>query len=545
MKRVFAVGDLNLDVLCALGARAGFGTEAALRGLEFSLGGNAANFAYAAARLGMDARLVSAVGNDFITPFLKDSLKDAGVKAELLHKKGANGCSVILVKKDGERAIYSVKGILGKITAHNFEKMLLPKLRHSDIAYFGGYFHLRSAQKGFPALLRKVKEKGCLVAFDLCYDEHGEWKLGGLLKHIDILFLNNVELEYAAQGRGKDEKIAWLLKKGVRRVVLKEGSAGASVHSTLGERFERAIRTKAIDTTGAGDVFNAGFIYGKVNGYSDRICLKIGNFAAGRKVGRSGLAVPDEQEVEKFISREKLTGLEIVEDYGALSKAAAAEVIEQVRERPDSTIGLPAGRTPTGMYIELVKAYKKGRVDFSKARFFGLDEYAGRRKKEWDSFAHEIDEGLFREVNVKNDNVFQFNGNARNLNSECARFESFIGRAGIDLVVLGIGNNGHVAFNEPGTSFSSRAHVVKLSTNTINANARGGSLEDVPKKAVTVGLKSIMDAKRILLIANGKNKANAIKRAYVGKVGKGCPASILQRHRNTTFLVDKAAAKNV
>ncbi|MFH1697063.1 MAG: PfkB family carbohydrate kinase, partial [Candidatus Diapherotrites archaeon] len=311
----------------------------------------------------------------------------------------------------------------------------------------------------------------------------------------------------------------------------------------LGERFERAMRTRAIDTTGAGDIFNAGFMYGRVNGYSDRICLKIGNFAAGRKVGRSGLAVPDGQEVRKFISREKLTGLEIVADYDALSKAAAAEVIEQVREKHNSTIGLPAGRTPTGMYMELVKAYRKGGIDFSRARFFGLDEYAGRRKMEWDSFAHEIDESFFREVNVKKENVFLFNGNARNLNSECARFERFIGRAGIDLIVLGIGNNGHIAFNEPGTSFNSRAHVVKLSTNTINANARGGSIEDVPKKAVTIGLESIMGAKRILLIANGKNKANAIKRAYAGKAGKGCPASVLQGHRNAEFLVDRAAGK--
>ncbi|MFH1224267.1 MAG: PfkB family carbohydrate kinase [Candidatus Diapherotrites archaeon] len=553
-RRVFAIGDMNLDVLCELGKQAAFGEEAALRGITFSLGGNAANFAYAAALLGVRTELVSAAGNDFTTKFLEGSLRAAGVELNPAEVRGQNGCSVIMVGKKGERAIYSIKGALGKLTSKMIGGKILPRLRAGDIVYSGGYFHLRAMRKGFAELLGRAKRAGCVTALDLCYDEHGEWKIKHMLKCIDMLFLNEVELGKVAKGKGHKEKIKHLIRSGARCVVLKEGGKGATLYSAgAGGRggamriiHEEAVRARALDTTAAGDVFNAGFIYGKINGWSERNCLRIGNFVAGTKVARHGLAVPRENEILKYMRGKNLIQFEAVKGYGELSKRAAELIIGQVNGKPESVIGIPAGGTPSGTYAELVKAHRAGHVDFSKAKFFGIDEYAGLAHGHRNSFACSLMKNFLGKVNARKENVFLFDGSAKELKAECARFENFAGAHGIDLILLGIGRNGHIAFNEPGTNFKSKTRIVELSGGTIKANKRFFEKgERVPRTAITIGLETIMRARAVVLMAGGREKAAAMGRMAKGKPGEKCPASILQKHRNAVVIADRASSGRI
>ncbi len=545
MTRIFVVGDLNLDILCKIRELADFNEEADISNLKFSLGGNASNLGYAAASLGLDVELLSAIGKDFSTSFLKNYLKRANVKLNLINSKGLNGYSIVLVNKNGEKAIYSGKGACGELTAKIIEKKLLPKIKPGDLIYFGGYFHLLKVHKGFPQLLKKIKRNGCTIAFDLCYDEFGKWKVNHLLKYIDLLFLNEIELEKVAKGKNKLQKIKFLIKNGAKNIILKKGKKGVTFYSKDRVVKEKAITAKVIDTTGAGDVFNAGFLYGKINQYSEKNCLRIANFVAWKKIQQTGLAIPSEKEIRNFLLGKNLLQLEIAKDYNGLSKRAASLIIEQVKKKPNSIIGIPGGSTPIGTYKELIRAFRNGKVDFSKAKFFGLDEYVGLGPNNKNSFAYVLNQNLLNRINVKRKNILFFNGLAKDLKRECRKFEKIFSKEGIDFLLLGLGKNCHIAFNEPGKAFNSKIHIAQLSGSTIKANSRFFKRkEQVPKKAITFGLKTIMNAKTILLIASGKKKADAVRRMVRGKPNSKCPASILQKHKNATVLIDKAAASS-
>ncbi|NLZ39503.1 MAG: glucosamine-6-phosphate deaminase [Firmicutes bacterium] len=234
----------------------------------------------------------------------------------------------------------------------------------------------------------------------------------------------------------------------------------------------------------------------------------------------------------------------IVDDYEQMSVKAALIVAGQITMKADSILGLCTGSTPIGMYKELVKLHQQG-LDFSHVITFNLDEYWGLSPDNVQSYHYFMHENFFKHVNVKPENIHIPNGLAENVDDECIRYEEAIKQAnGLDLQVLGIGRNGHIGFNEPSTVFIAETHLVELDADTINDNARFfPSREEVPTRAITMGIKTIMQAKKILLLANGEGKAHAIKEAVTGEINPGVPASILQLHPDCTFIIDKAAAK--
>ncbi|MBI2050471.1 MAG: glucosamine-6-phosphate deaminase [Parcubacteria group bacterium] len=236
----------------------------------------------------------------------------------------------------------------------------------------------------------------------------------------------------------------------------------------------------------------------------------------------------------------------ITKNYDEMSDSASRFVLAHLWRKPDLVLGLPTGETPIGMYERLVLARKKGRADFSRASTFNLDEYAGLSEKDADSFHHFMDRHLFNHVNIKKKNIYLPNGRARDLNAECEQYESAIKDAGrIDLQVLGIAPNGHIGFNEPGTPFAARTHVAQLSEHTRKKNAKHFKEGRVPEQAITMGLGTIMDAKKIALIASGSAKADAVKATVEGRVSKDVPASLLQWHPDVTLIIDEAAASKL
>jgi len=235
----------------------------------------------------------------------------------------------------------------------------------------------------------------------------------------------------------------------------------------------------------------------------------------------------------------------ITKNYQALSKLAAEYVIKQIRKKPKSVLALATGQTPISFYHELVRAYKKKQVDFSRVKTFNLDEYTGVSKNDKHSYHYYMSNNFFKYVNLKKENIFLPNGRAKNLAKECLNYESVIKKSGgIDLAILGIGQDGHLAFNEPGSSFTSKTRVVKLALSTRRANAKffNKRLSLVPKKAITMGLATIRQAGNILLLVSGKEKAETVDKALTGKVTRKVPASVLQTHKRVTVILDKEAA---
>lgn len=235
--------------------------------------------------------------------------------------------------------------------------------------------------------------------------------------------------------------------------------------------------------------------------------------------------------------------LTIVEDYQWLSVVGAQMVAEQVRRQPGSVLGLATGGTPVGMYAELVRMYKEQGLDFSQVITFNLDEYVGLASSDPASYNWYMWHHLFSHINIPLENVHLPNGIAVPVQDECRCYEQAITRAGgIDLQVLGIGSNGHIGFNEPGTPFESETQVICLTEETRRANARYFPDGNVPTHAISMGIKSILKAKRILLLAGGPDKAAAIEQALEGPVTVELPASVLQLHPDVTVVVDTAAA---
>lgn len=225
-------------------------------------------------------------------------------------------------------------------------------------------------------------------------------------------------------------------------------------------------------------------------------------------------------------------------DYKDLSRKAANVISAQVILKPDCVLGLATGSTPVGTYKQLIEWYKKGDLDFSKVTTVNLDEYCGLSPENSQSYHYFMEHNFFQHINIDRNKTHIPNGMAKDYEAECARYDKLIADlGGIDLQLLGIGRNGHIGFNEPNISFEKTTHVVELDELTIKANARFfPSLEEVPRKAITMGIKSIMQAKKILLIAYGPDKKEIMEKALHGPVTPDVPASILQFHPDLTVV---------
>ncbi len=234
-------------------------------------------------------------------------------------------------------------------------------------------------------------------------------------------------------------------------------------------------------------------------------------------------------------------------DYKDMSRKAANIISAQVILKPNSVLGLATGSSPLGVYHQLIDWYNKGDLDFSATHSINLDEYCGLDNNSDQSYAYFMRENFFKSVNIDMNNTYIPNGMADDTDAECARYNAVIERlGGVDLQLLGIGHNGHIGFNEPGIAFEKETHCVNLTQKTIDANSRFfDSIDDVPKKALTLGIKNIMNAKKILIIAYGESKAEVLHRMVLGEITPGVPASILQLHNDVTLVADKTALSKI
>lgn len=235
----------------------------------------------------------------------------------------------------------------------------------------------------------------------------------------------------------------------------------------------------------------------------------------------------------------------LARDYGELSRLAADLVCAAVAGKPDLVLGLPTGSTPVGLYAELVARSRAGAVDLRRVTTFNLDEYRGLGRDHPASYWQFMQEHLFRHVPINPERIHIPRGDAPDPAAECQAYEAAIAAAGgIDLQVLGIGGNGHIGFNEPGAPPDSLTRVVDLTPETVAANARFfPSPGAVPQQALSMGIRTILQARRILLLASGQAKAAALAAALTGPVTPAVPASALQQHRDVTVIMDAAAAR--
>ena len=233
----------------------------------------------------------------------------------------------------------------------------------------------------------------------------------------------------------------------------------------------------------------------------------------------------------------------VVENYQQIGQQGAQIIADVIRNNPNAVLGLATGTSPIGIYQNLVEMCQKGEISFANVKTVNLDEYVGLDGTHPQSYRYFMNDNLFNHVDIDKANTFVPNGVAENLQEECTRYTTLVNNLVQDIQLLGIGSNGHIAFNEPGTPFDSTTHVVNLTENTIKDNSRlFEDISQVPTKALTMGIANIMNAKRILIVANGKNKAQAVYDMVKGQVNKTCPASVLQNHPDVTVIVDKDAA---
>ena len=237
----------------------------------------------------------------------------------------------------------------------------------------------------------------------------------------------------------------------------------------------------------------------------------------------------------------------VTKDYNELSKVAAKEMAEVIKHNNKSILGLATGGSPVGMYKELINMNKNGEIDFSNITTVNLDEYIGLSGEHPQSYRYFMNENLFNHINIDKNKTYVPNGLAKDIEKECTSYDNKIEElGGIDVQLLGVGNNGHIAFNEPSETLLARTHLTDLKEDTIEANSRSfDSIDEVPKKAITMGLGQIMKAKKIILIASGEGKAEVVKAMVSGKISTDIPVTMLQTHRDVTVIVDKAAAKMI
>lgn len=237
----------------------------------------------------------------------------------------------------------------------------------------------------------------------------------------------------------------------------------------------------------------------------------------------------------------------VCKDSDEMSRVAASIFADRIRKNPKIVLGLATGGTPVKMYKELIRMHKEEGLDFSKVVTYNLDEYLGITGDHDQSYRYFMNTNLFDHININKANTHVLNGKAKDAAAECKSYEEQIKSAGgIDIQLLGIGGNGHIAFNEPGSPKDSRTRIVNLTQKTIEDNARFfASANDVPKQALSMGNGTIMEAREIVLIADKSSKADAIAKSVEGPLTEQVPASLLQAHKKTTFVVDKDAAGNL
>jgi glucosamine-6-phosphate deaminase len=233
---------------------------------------------------------------------------------------------------------------------------------------------------------------------------------------------------------------------------------------------------------------------------------------------------------------------------GAVARSFAADVARTIADNPRLVLGLPTGRTPIPLYRELVRLHHEGRIDFARATTFNLDEFAGVAADDPRSYHAFMRRHLFDQVNVSRRRIHFLDGMARDAERECARYERALARAGgIDLQILGLGTNGHIGFNEPAPALAAHTHRARLRSATRRANAAlaGGRVNAVPREALSMGMATILHARRIVLLATGAGKARSVARMIHGPVTPRLPASFLQLHPNAEVWLDRAAARDV
>jgi glucosamine-6-phosphate deaminase len=234
----------------------------------------------------------------------------------------------------------------------------------------------------------------------------------------------------------------------------------------------------------------------------------------------------------------------VIKDERELARTLAAQIAQTLRDTPRLVFGLPTGRTPIRLYHELGTLHARGQADFSQATSFNLDEFLGIGSDHPGSYRAFMEEHLFSRVNLPRDRIHVLNGAAPDPEAECARYEAAIAAAGgIGLQLLGIGTNGHIGFNEPARELAAHTHRVTLkhSTRRSNASLFGGNADSVPTEALSMGMATILHARRIVLIATGKSKARCVDRVRNGPITTKLPASFLQLHPNVEILLDEAA----
>ena len=233
----------------------------------------------------------------------------------------------------------------------------------------------------------------------------------------------------------------------------------------------------------------------------------------------------------------------ITKEYEELSKKAAEMMLAVIRSTPDAVLGLATGTTPLGLYARLTEDHKANGTNYDRIRTVNLDEYKGLPASHEQSYAYFMRHNLFEGLGIAPDKTNIENGMVEDEAGECARYDALLDAMPRDIQLLGLGSNGHIAFNEPQTPFGSGTHVVSLAESTIKDNARlFASQDEVPRKAFTMGIRHIMQAKRILILASGANKAEAVYKMAKGQVTEEVPASVLQLHPDCTLIVDEAAA---
>ncbi len=230
-------------------------------------------------------------------------------------------------------------------------------------------------------------------------------------------------------------------------------------------------------------------------------------------------------------------------DYEQMSRVAANILSAQVIMKPKCVLGLATGSTPIGTYDQLIKWYEKGDIDFSEVTTINLDEYKGLSPENDQSYRYFMNTHLFDHINIDKNKTYVPNGLEPDSEKACSQYNQIIQKyGGIDLQLLGLGNNGHIGFNEPGSAFEKETHCVSLTQSTIDANARFfSSMDEVPREAYTMGIKTIMQAKKIVVVVSGLQKASIVKKAFFGPITPEVPASVLQLHNDVTLVGDEEA----
>ena len=230
--------------------------------------------------------------------------------------------------------------------------------------------------------------------------------------------------------------------------------------------------------------------------------------------------------------------------YEEASKVASDVFVNAIKENPTITLGLATGSSPLGIYKNLIEEYKSGNISFKNVKTYNLDEYVGISREHNQSYYYFMHDNLFNHVDINEDNVHVPYANPNNMDESCKEYSALLNNTTVDIQLLGIGSNGHIAFNEPGTPFDQETFIVELTDKTRQDNKRFfNSIDEVPTHAITMGIKNILNAKQIILIANGANKAEAVKRLMSGEISEDFPASALNNHPNVIVVVDKEAAK--